>query len=75
MTLGRFLAGKVNNGATVKVLWPEKNKIAVGKPVEFFQETSMLAANVFDFMITDSESVGYEVIIWLTRSKETMFDI
>lgn len=74
MTLGRFLAGKVNSAATVKVIWPEKNKIGLGKPVDFFQSPAMLAANVFDFMVADPE-VGYNVIIWLTKSNVTMFDI
>lgn len=74
MTFGRFLAGKVNSAATVKVIWPESNKIALGKPTEFFQSPAMLAANVFDFMIADPE-VGYNVIVWLTKSNDTMFDI
>lgn len=74
MTLGRFLAGKVHSNATVKVIWPESNMIAIGQPVEFFQKPAMLAANVFDFMVADPE-VGYNVIVWLTKSSDTMFDI
>lgn len=74
MTFGRFLAGKTNSNAVIKVIWPERNKIACGHPVEFFQETAMLAANVFDFMIADPET-GYNAIVWLTRTKDTMFDI
>lgn len=74
MTFGRFLAGKVNSAAKVKVIWPESNKIALGKPTDFFQSPAMLAANVFDFMIADPE-VGYNVIVWLTKSNDTMFDI
>lgn len=74
MTLGRFLAGKVNSRATVKVIWPEKNITAEGTPVDFMTNPTMLAGNVFDFMVADPE-LDYSVIIWLTKSKDTMLDI
>ena len=74
MTLGRFLAGKVNSQAKVKVIWPEKNLTAEGKPVDFMTNPTMLAGNVFDFMVVDP-GADYSVIVWLTKSKDTMFDI
>ena len=43
--------------------------------MEFVTEPAILAANVFDFMIANYDEVGYNVIVWLTRSKETMFDL
>lgn len=75
MKFSTFLAKNVNNAATVKAVFPEKNMTAVGHPVDFLKgEISMLNANIFDYMITDP-AVGYNVIIWLTRTNDTMCEV
>lgn len=75
MTFGKFISGKCNSAATIKAIWPEKNRTIIGRAMEFVTEPAILAANVFDFMITNYDDVGYNVIVWLTKSNDTMFDI
>ena len=74
MKLNTFLARNVNNAAMVKAVFPEKNMTAVGHPVDFQGDISMLNANIFDYMITDP-AAGYNVIIWLTRTNDTMCEV
>lgn len=75
MTFSRFISGKCNSAVTIKAIWPEKNRTVIGRAMEFVTEPAILAANVFDFMITNYDEVGYNVIVWLTKSNDTMFDI
>lgn len=75
MTFGRFISGKCNSAVAIKAIWPEKNRTVIGRAMEFVTEPAILAANVFDFMIDNYDDVGYNVIVWLTKSNDTMFDI
>lgn len=74
MSFRNFLASKVNSKVNIKVIWPEKNKTIIGRSVDFSRNSEMLSLNVFDFMVSDPE-LGYNLIVWLTRSKDTMFDL
>ncbi len=75
MKFTTFLAKNVNNAAKVKAVFPEKNITAVGHPVDFLNgEVAMLNANIFDYMISDP-AAGYNVIVWLTRTSETMCEV
>lgn len=67
-----FLTGKCHDGAILKVIWPEKNKIATGYPSDFKEEMSMMNANVFDFMILQHSGKDYDVMVWLTKTDLTM---
>lgn len=70
-----FLAKNVNNQAKVKAVFPEKNISAIGHPIDFLKgETAMLNANIYDYMISDPEA-GYNVIVWLTRTNDTMCEV
>jgi len=74
MSFRNFLASKVNSKVNIKVIWPEKNVTVIGRSVDFSRNSEMLSLNVFDFMVSDPE-LGYNLIVWLTRSKDTMFDL
>ncbi len=74
MTFSDMLNSKVHAGAIIKVVWAERNKIATGHPADFKSEPSMLAANVFDFLITqhDKTLCEYDVLVWLTQGNVSM---
>lgn len=74
MSFRNFLASKVNSKVNIKVIWSEKNVTVIGRSVDFSRNSEMLSLNVFDFMVSDPE-LGYNLIVWLTRSKDTMFDL
>lgn len=74
MLFRNFLASKVNSKVNIKVIWPEKNKTIIGRSIDFSRNSEMLSSNVFDFMVSDP-ALGYNLIVWLTRSKDTMFDL
>lgn len=74
MSFRNFLASKVNSKVNIKVIWAEKNVTIIGRSVDFSRNSEMLSLNVFDFMVSDPE-LGYNLIVWLTRSKDTMFDL
>lgn len=75
MTFGEFLHSRVNPGAIIKIIWPEKNKTATGYPADFKGEVTMLRANVFDFLITqhDKSTTDYDVILWLSTRDASRF--
>lgn len=74
MKFQEMLSSKIHAGSIIKVVWPERNKIATGHPADFKTEPSMLAANVFDFLITqhDKSICDYDVIVWLTQGDVSM---
>lgn len=72
MTFQDFLVNKCHEEAMIKVIWPERNRIATGKPDDFKNEMAMISARVFDLMITGHNNTNYDVIVWLTKTDQTM---
>lgn len=66
MKFQEFLTGKTHSGAVVKIIWPERGKRAKGYPADYKNETSILNANVFDFLVTPHDDVEADIIVWLT---------
>ena len=72
MKFSEFLAGRCHSEAKIKIIWPERNKIATGQPGEFKNEMSIMNANVFDFLIQPTANTDYDVMVWLTKTDQTM---
>lgn len=65
MILQDFITKHVPKNATIKVIYPRKNKTAIGKPDDFKNAPLFLKSYVFDFQISNGYN-GYNCLIWIT---------